>query len=296
MDEKELKEVAEEQIVEPAKKDIKDDYKMPLPASEKEEPTDPSINRPAHWSMRIAAGVIDLCLIFLALFGLRYLLFLTPMGTTYNNLVNEAIKISDTYKLEKLVEGSDETFGYMLYEGEEKYEEHVKAGYLVYQDEDNKNYVVANHEEISKEVQQAFNKKVNGDQVFRGYRFDAQLLEFGVVSIAMTVGEGVFLLGIPLLNKRRASLGKLAAGTMVINNKFEVEAKWYQMLGRYFWILIVESLLPLLLISNVFITPLIVGSLLFVITLFNKKRRTLHDFISRTRVIDKRSFVRLEDQ
>lgn len=296
MDEKELKEAAEQEIVEPAKKEIKDDYKMPLPASEKEEPTDPSINRPAHWSMRIAAGVIDLCLIFLALFGLRYLLFLTPMGTTYNNLVNEAVKISDTYKLEKLVEGSDETFGYMLYEGEEKYEEHVKAGYLVYQDEDNKNYVVANHEEISKEVQQAFNKKVNSDQVFRGYRFDAQLLEFGVISIAMAVGEGVFLLGIPLLNKRRASLGKLAAGTMVINNKFEVEAKWYQMLGRYFWILIVESLLPLLLISNVFITPLIVGSLLFVITLFNKKRRTLHDFISRTRVIDKRSFVRLEDQ
>ena len=106
----------------------------------------------------------------------------------------------------------------------------------------------------------------------------------------------IFLLGIPLLLKRRQTLGKLAAGTMVINSHYQVEAKWYQMVGRFFFILIVESLIPCFFLSSVVWTPIVVSIVLFLVTLTNKDRRTLHDFVCRTKVIDKRTFVKLADQ
>ena len=294
MEEKELNQDNQEVLEETPKQE--DDFVIKMPESEKQNEPEVVPNKPAHWMMRIAGGIIDVCLLFLSLYGLRYLFFMTPMGKAYDNNAYEAIKISDTYKLEKLVDGSDETFGYMMYEEDEKYASLVKSGYQVYQDAENKNYIVANHDDISSECQKAFNAAVTGNQDYKNYTFNARLIEFGIISISMTIAEAVFLLGIPLLNKRRATLGKLAAGTMVIHNRFEVAAKWYQMLGRFFWILIFESLLPLLFISNAIITPLVVGTLMFIITLFNKNRRTLHDYITVTRVIDKRTFVKLSDQ
>ena len=294
MEEKELNQDNQEVVEE--QQPQQDGFVIKMPESEKNEELEIEPNKPAHWMMRIAGGVIDVCILFLTLLGLRYLFMMTPMGTSYNNNVYEAVKISDSYKLEKLVDGSEETFGYMMYEDNEKYASLVKSGYQVYQDEENKNYIVANNDEISKECQKAFNAAVTGNQDYKNYTFNARLIEFGIISISMTIGEVVFLLGIPLLNKRRATLGKLAAGTMVINNKYEVAAKWYQMLGRFFWILIFESLLPLLFISNAILTPIIVGALMFLVTLFNKNRRTLHDFITVTRVIDKKSYIKLADQ
>ena len=276
---------------------VDDGYVMKLPESEKEETTIREPNRPAHWSMRIAGAVIDICILFLALMGFRYIFMLTPMGDSLNHYNNEALKISDTYKLQPLVEGSDETFGYKLYEGEENYATYVKNGYLVYQEEEtSKNYVVAPNENISSEVQTAFKTKVNADENFKNYTFNARLIEFGIVAIAGTCSEVIFLLGIPLISKKRQTLGKMAAGTMVINSHYQSEAKWYQMVGRFFFVLIFESLIPCFFLSSVIWTPIVVCIVLFLVTLTNKDRRTLHDFVCRTKVIDKRTFVKLSDQ
>ena len=286
----------EEVIEEPVEK--KDDgYVMKLPEEEKQTGKIAEPNKAAHWSMRIAGAVIDICILFLALMGFRYIFMLTPMGDSLNYYNNEALKISDTYKLQPLVEGSDETFGFKLFEDEDNYDVYVKSGYIVYQEEEtSKNYVVAPNENISTEVQNAFKTKVNADETFKSYTFNARLIEFGIVAISGTCAEVIFLLGIPLISKRRQTLGKMAAGTMVINSHYQVEAKWYQMVGRFFFVLIFESLIPCFFLSSVIWTPIVVSIVLFLVTLTNKDRRTLHDFVCRTKVIDKRTFVKLSDQ
>lgn len=299
-EEKEVKEpetVQEEPVSEEPAPKKDDGYVMKLPESEKQTDVVVEPNKTAHWMTRIAGGVIDVSLIFLGLLGFRQLIGLTPLGSEMQKYTNLAIEISDNYKLEKLVEGSEETFGYKLYEEDENYKAYIKDGYLSYLDEETKtHYVVANNENISQELQTAFREKVNGDENFKNYTFNARLFDFSIVAISLTCSEVVFLLGIPLINKRRATLGKFAAGTMVINSHYQSEAKWYQMVGRFFWILTFESLIPLFFISSVIWTPLVVGTLMFLITLTNKDRRTLHDFVCRTKVIEKNSFKRLSDQ
>ena len=41
---------------------------------------------------------------------------------------------------------------------------------------------------------------------------------------------------------------------------------------------------------------LVVPALLFIISLINKQGRTLHDFISRTKVIDNKTYVPMSEQ
>ena len=110
---------------------------------------------------------------------------------------------------------------------------------------------------------------------------------------------GIFLLMVPLLNKRRATLGKLFAGTQLINSKYYVPAKWYQVLGRFFFQFIVEGALPYLFLSGftIILPILLIPGVLFIITLIDRKNgRTLHDFVSVTKVIDKRTYIPLSEQ
>ena len=111
------------------------------------------------------------------------------------------------------------------------------------------------------------------------------------------ISMGLFTIMVPLLNKRRASLGKLAAGTMLINSKYQVPAKWYQIVGRFLFSFFIEFALPYLFCSGISIFLMfIVPTLLFIISLISKQGRTLHDFISRTKVIDFKTFVPLSEQ
>ena len=281
-------------IVKPA--DNSDEYVMKLPESEKKEETIIEPNKKAHWSMRIAGAVIDACIMFLIMLGFRQIFVNTAMGDEMYRNYYAAVDVSDEYKLKPLVEGSDETFGYQVYATDDGYQDYVKKGYREHVDEFANKYVVANHETISEDLRVAFNKAVTSDERYKNYNFNGRLIEFGIIALAGTISEVICLLIIPLLNKRRASLGKLAAGTQVINSKYEVEAKWYQMVGRFFWTLVFESIIPLFFLSSVVWTPAVVCPVLFLITLTNKKGKTLHDFVSRTMVIDKKSFVKLEDQ
>ena len=76
MEEKE--QVAPEVVDEPKSK--YDGYVMKLPESEEEQTRYVEPNSPAHWSMRLAAGIIDLCILLAACFGLIQLFIVTPMG------------------------------------------------------------------------------------------------------------------------------------------------------------------------------------------------------------------------
>ena len=88
---------------------------------EEVEETMVTSNKAPTWIMRVAGGLIDFCLIVLAIFGLNQIFNSTGMGKASDNLRTQMILIQDSYKLDTLVEGSDETYGHKVYENEEDY-------------------------------------------------------------------------------------------------------------------------------------------------------------------------------
>ena len=294
------KEAATEEKVE----EIFSDYVMKLP-EEKEDDKDVEVpvepNKPAYWAQRIASGIIDMCLLFLASWGLYQLFLLSGLGDSLKVETRAMQEVADYYKLEPLTE-SGETYGYKLYFGEEGYDDEKYQNYIVYTEaETEKQYKVVDYPEVTDACVAAYKKAVVENPKYSNASFNYQLKNYGIVVLAGGIAEVVFLLVIPLTNKSRATVGKLAAGLMVINKKYQVEARWYQMVGRLIWTLSIESALPLLFVKIGSLSPtislmLVVPPILFIITLLNKDRCTLHDFVARTRVIDKRTYVPLNEQ
>ena len=255
-------------------------------------------NSKPHFMMRIAGGLIDLCCLVLAIFGLFYLLTLSPMGNGLRENKEAMVFIQDKYKVTELVEGSGETYGHKVYENDPTYG--LYTTYLVHEaDESGYKYVVIDNETISDEVIAAYKAAVKADETYKNCAFDYNLIQYGITCLAGFISMGIFLLMVPLLNKRRATLGKLFAGTQLINSKYFVPAKWYQVLGRFLFQFVVEGAIPYLFLTGVtIILPiLLIPGVLFIITLIDRKNgRTLHDFVSVTKVIDKRTFIPLSEQ
>lgn len=240
-----------------------------------------------HWLMRVAGALIDGCLIFLATFGLYNLCGLTPLADGINSYNEQIASIQDTYKLDKLVEGSEETVGYKLHYFEEGYD---KANGYVHSDVYG-NYKVVNNANISENVATAYKTALNNDVEYKNATFNHRLCDFGLIALCGSVSELILLLLIPMLNSRRATLGKLAAGTQLISYKIEGKAKWYQLLGRTIYTIIVESLLPYLFLAS--LTAIVIPAIMMIFVLANKKGRTIRDMLSGTMVIDKRSYAPL---
>ena len=243
--------------------------------------------------MRIAGGLIDAFCMILVVFGLYYLFTLSSMGNGLRKYSREMLLIQDNYKVSELIEGSGETYGHKVHENEEGYASYTS--YTVHDaDETGYKYVVIDNENISKEVADAYKAAVKNDKYYSDCSFNYRLVEYGITMLAGFISTSIFLLVIPLTNKRRATLGKLFAGTMLIDSKYIVPAKWYQIVGRYSFQFLIEGALPYLFIS--FYTVLAIPALLVLIMLFSRKEgRTLHDYVSRTKVIDRRTFVPLSD-
>lgn len=271
------------------------DYQMaPLP---KEEPTQEVVyNKKASIMNRIAGGLIDLGLLFMSFFGIYSLIKATPMSKPLNDYSEKIVMVVDKYRLSPLVEGSEETIAHKVYEGEEGY---TTKGYIVYTDEtSNAHYVIIDNATHSEEIVKAFNKSVTSDKEYKNLSTDFRLINYGYMMIAGFIAESVFLLTIPLVNKRRATIGKLAANTALVDSKYFVPARWYQVVGRFAWQFIIESALIALFMDNMLILMLLIEPVvLFLITLLDRKKgRTLHDFISRTMVIEYKSMKSLGEQ
>ena len=275
------------------------DYVMKNHESDDESKPYVEPNKPAHWSQRIAAGIVDICLIFMAIFGLYQLFNITSLGDGMRENAYEMQRIRDNYKLIPLLPDSDETIGRKIHENEEGFNDAKYAEYTIYtlpSYEGELPYKIVNNDNYSTALMDKYVETVTSDQYYKTYQFNYRLCDFGVMCLAAVISEVVFLVVVPLTNKKRATLGKLAAGTQVIHSKYQVEASWYQMVGRFLWVYIVETVLPYLIITNALVIALVVQPVLFVISLFNKRHRMLHDYVSRTEVIDKRTFVSIVEQ
>ena len=302
----EEKETVAPEVVEESKSKY-DGYVMKLPEGEEEQTRYVEPNSPAHWSMRIAGGIIDLCILLATVFGLIQLFLITPMGDPLRSNSADIQEILDMYKLQSNIEGVDETLGYKVYENQAAYNEAAYRDYQVYPRDDEsalhykvidyKKEEIANYEALVK----AYNNTINSLPRYNNLVFDYNLRLFGIIMLSTGISEAIFLFVIPLTNKYRATIGNLFSGSQVINSKYYSPAKWYQILMRFLFILVVESALPFYFLFNgnylyaAIWCIIIMSPIIFLVTLTNKDRKTLHDFVSRTKVIDKRSFVQLTD-
>ena len=75
--------------------------------------------------------------------------------------------------------------------------------------------------------------------------------------------------------------------TRLISDKYWGAPKWYQYLGRMAFIWLIESCIPYIWLVE--LTAIIVPIVLLIVSLTNKKRKSLHDWVSGVMIADKTS-------
>ncbi|MCR5506136.1 MAG: RDD family protein, partial [Bacilli bacterium] len=228
------------------------------------------INQKPHLMMRTMGAVVDLCLILMGAIGLMQIIYNTGISSPYHEYVNQMRTISDEAKLTSGV-------GKKLYTTDPNYGNYTS--YIVHGDATG-NYIVVNNDNYTEEQTNHYTYILKNNVTYVNDQLMVEMLDYAYTVTAAAISEFVFVLLIPLVNKRRATIGKFAAGTMLIHRKTESYAKWWQALVRYLWIFGIETAIPLLILNYVaaaFIVPIIV--FLFML-ISRKENRTLHDLVS----------------
>ena len=241
---------------------------------------------------RFLSALVDIFSLFLLAFGVFQLEMSTPISNDYYHLKEEVVTMIDTTKLET-------DYGYKLYDDDDKYGTY--ASYQVYKEEDESNaknghsYIVVNKEEISDEVKNAYQDALKNNGTYQSRYLSYRATYYGLLMLAAGSSELVLFLLIPLFNKRRATIGRFVAITSLISTK-EVSAKWWQILLRFLFILVVETALPLFYLTE--FGALIIVSIinLSIVLVSRKSYRTLRDYVSFTKIIDKNSFKPINEQ
>lgn len=114
----------------------------------------------------------------------------------------------------------------------------------------------------------------------------SNLITFISVLIALTLGSTIFFLMIPLLLKNGKTIGKLVF-KLGITTKYGYKISSLGIVIRYFGFLSIEILLNLLL--TYFGLILVVPLISFTFVVFTATRRSLHDYVAGTVVVDERS-------
>ena len=252
----------------------------------------PQYNQKPRTLARILSGLVDMFLVFLCGFFVIQLEMATPISQEYHTLKDELITIIDNTKLET-------DYGHKLYEDEENYASYVTYHHYQENDETSENngksYVVINNETISDEAKANYQASIKNNSTYQSHYLTYRFIYYGLVMLAVGASELVLVLFIPLTNKRRATLGKFVAMTTLIDRK-EVRAKWWQILIRFLFVLLFETALPLFYLSE-FGAVLVVAIVNLFVTLISRKSgRTLRDYVSLTRIIDKNSFKPINEQ
>ena len=146
-------------------------------------------------------------------------------------------------------------------------------------------------EEFAKEEYESYTTKVKESDDYKSANFNMRLMNYLIILLSGGVVEILFLFIIPLLNKRRATLGEIFSEQGLFSIKYEEYARWYHLLIRFLFIFIFESALPYLFLD--FYSFIVMPVLFLIIASIGSKGRNLHDLISRTMKIDKKSYTPL---
>lgn len=134
---------------------------------------------------------------------------------------------------------------------------------------------------------------LNADEEYQYERFAATLQSYLLKVLAITVAELLLLVAVPLLNRYRATFGKLLTGIMPFSEKRQMRASWKQVVGRFLFVLILDSVFWYLL-TGVF-TFLLIPVIRLIEILLNRKHKTLCDWMSGIMIIEKISYDGIDE-
>ncbi len=154
---------------------------------------------------------------------------------------------------------------------------------------------VENYREIEKTVLQQcehdLNKareRLSTDQAYRDEMFAANLHGYLLKGLARGIAEAILFLIIPLSDPARGTIGRRLTGIALFDESRQSYARWYQVLGRFVFIFVFESM-TLYLWTGI-LTFLLVPVLRLIMVMLNRKDKTLCDYRTFTMLIEKTSY------
>lgn len=235
-------------------------------------------NSKMSFMQRLAYTIIDFGVIFMLYFGFLSMCMNTKISSNYHKSYEEIVEIRN--------ETGEETGYYIRH----YLEDGEKTNYEIYVDkETGKKYYYT----LDAEKKDAYTAKIKANDRFDQLTFTYKLNYFVIVITSAACAETICLLIIPLVNKRRATLGVLFASGIVISKKYVDKARWYNILFRYLFILIINTIFLYFVLGDIilFLMPFIT----MLSQLTNKDRRAIHDLCSGVMIVDKRTYVPLVD-
>ena len=232
-------------------------------------------NAPLSFFQRLAYTIIDFGLIAMTFFGLYQLALITPISSNLHKAEAEMVEIqieigtSTGYFVKTYLEPG-QTTNYKKYEDE--------GGVYYYLPDDN--------------FKKVYLETLNDDVTYGDLKFNYTVNSFAIALSTLFIAESFFLFGVPLMNKRRGTLGIIFAGGQAISKKYVSRARWYQMLGRFGIIYVISAGLYFAAGETLL---LIIPVITLIISSINKDRRSLHDLITGVKIIDRMTFVPLVD-
>ena len=134
----------------------------------------------------------------------------------------------------------------------------------------------------------AVSAALSSNYEFQNELFAANLHSYLMKALAAFLAEAVMLLLIPLLRKDKTTLGKLLTGVMPFNEQRQSRIVWYQVVFRFLFVFLIDSL-GLYMLTGI-LTFLLVPVLRLTEMLLNKKQKTICDFITGVMMIEKLSY------
>ena len=239
--------------------------------------TNSTDNKRLSFMQRVAYTIIDFGTIFLLFFGLYQIALNTPISNNLHNAENDMYEI----QIEK---GTETGFYVKTY-----LEEGQTTNAVVYEDEGGKYFYNLN-DEFKVDYQNA----LKNDETYSNLKFAYTVNSFAIFLPCLAISEVIFLIVIPLTNKRRATLGIFFAGGRTISKKYIDKARWYHILFKFVFIFFIDTALPYFAFGEVAL--LFIPFLTLLSSFTNKDRRTVHDLISGIMVIDNKTYVPLVDR
>ena len=134
----------------------------------------------------------------------------------------------------------------------------------------------------------AVSEILKANDSYREELFAANLHSYLLKMLAGFIGEGILFLLIPLVRKDRATIGRALTGIVLFSRSRQTAATWHQVLSRFIFIFVMESITPYLW-TGIY-TFILIPVLRLIVVMLNRNRKTLCDYITFTDLIEKISY------
>lgn len=237
-------------------------------------------NSKPYFLKHLIALLADTLILFGFFFGLFAWFVNTPLADTYNRYKNEIVLIQDKTLLET-------EYGYKDYTADPA----QYPTYKVYTD-DMGSYIVLVKKDATEEQKNAYIKAINSNQNYKDCIFGCDLHNYLICALAFAVSETVLFLIIPLIDKKRRTIGKIVVNISLYSIKNQSYAYWYHVMFRWLLTLVFETLVlfPFLSMYTFIAVPVIE----IVFSLINTENRSLRDVCTLTKLIEDKSYLPID--